>query len=224
MNPQSRILLTTLLSAILVVSGLVAAPQDEQKPQVSPEELQRLAQQVTRQVVRLSNYGVFDNITFGIGTSEEGLVVTLRGFASRPTLRKSAELVMAKIEGVEQVVNQIEVLPNSPNDDRIRTAVYIAIYGHSALSRYNPNRGTPLFSSVARRTSGLTYDPPIGYHPIHIIVKNGNVVLEGVVDTSGDKVIAGIQARLAFGVFSVDNDLVVANESMKKAKGVENKK
>ena len=224
MNPQSRILLTTLLSTILAAGGLVAAPQDEKKPQISPEEVQRLAQQVTRQVLRLSNYGLFDQITFGIGTSEEGFVVTLKGFVSRPTLRKSAERVTAKIEGVEQVMNQIEVLPNSPNDDRIRTAVYVAVYGHPALSRYNPNRGTPLFSSVARRTSGLTYDPPIGYHPIHIIVKNGNVVLEGVVDTSGDKVIAGIQANQVFGVFSVDNDLVVANESMKKAKGVEKKK
>ena len=224
MNPQSRILLTTLLSTILAAGGLVAAPQDEQKPRISPEEVQRLAQQVTRQVVRLSNYGLFDQITFGIGTSEEGFVVTLKGFASRPTLRKSAERVTAKIEGVEQVMNQIEVLPNSPNDDRIRTAVYVAVYGHPALSRYNPNRGTPLFSSVARRTSGLTYDPPIGYHPIHIIVKNGNVVLEGVVDTPGDKVIAGIQANQVFGVFSVDNDLVVANESMKKAQGGEKKK
>ncbi len=224
MNPQSRILLTILLSTILAAGGLVAAPQDEQEPQISPEEVQRLAQQVTRQVVRLSNYGLFDQITFGIGTSEEGFVVTLKGFASRPTLRKSAERVTAKIEGVEQVVNQIEVLPNSPNDDRIRTAVYVAVYGHPALSRYNPNRGTPLFSSVARRTSGLTYDPPIGYHPIHIIVKNGNVVLEDVVDTPGDKVIAGIQANQVFGVFRVDNDLVVANESMKKAKGVEKKK
>ena len=83
MNPQSRILLTTLLSAILVVSGLIAAPQDEQAPQVFPKEVQRLAQQVTRQVLRLSNYGLFDNITFGIGTSEGGFVVTLRGFASR---------------------------------------------------------------------------------------------------------------------------------------------
>ncbi len=224
MNPQSRILLTVLLSTILAAGGLVAAPQAEQKPQISPEEVQGLAQQVTRQIVRLSNYGLFDQITFGIGKNEAGYVVTLKGFASRPTLRKSAERVTAKIEGVEQVVNQIEVLPNSPNDDRIRTAVYVAVYGHPALSRYNPNRGTPLFSSVGRRTSGLTYDPPIGYHPIHIIVKNGNVVLEGVVDTPGDKVIAGIQVNQVFGVFSVDNDLVVANESMKKAKGVEKKK
>lgn len=89
------------------------------------------------------------------------------------------------IEGVETVDNQIEVLPLSPNDDRIRLATYRAIYSHPALQRY-----------------GLQAVPPI-----HILVKNGNVTLEGVVANDGDKNIANIQARSVSGVFGVTNHL-----------------
>jgi hyperosmotically inducible protein len=91
------------------------------------------------------------------------------------------------IEGVETVTNNIEVLPLSPNDDRIRLAVYRAVYGQSALNRYS-----------------LQAVPPI-----HIIVKNGNVSLEGVVANEADKNIAGIQAKGVPGVFSVNNNLQV---------------
>ena len=180
---------------------------------------------------------------FGFGISEAGLVVTLSGQASRPRLSSSAERAVKKVEGVAQVVNEIEVLPNSPNDDNIRRGVYINIYGHPALSRLNPNRGTPVsaFSgtlsdaydagfgddpfapafSVAEAAGGITNDPPRGYHPIRIIVKNGRVRLEGVVNSSGDKTIAGMQARGTFGALGVENDLVVANETRRKLRGEE---
>ena len=71
---------------------------------------------------------------------------------------------------------------------------------------------------------GITSDPPRGFHAIHIIVKNGHVALEGVVDTAGDKAIAGIQANSTSGVFAVTNDLVVANLAKKKMKGGKKKK
>jgi len=167
-----------------------------------------MARQVQRQIVTLSNYGVFDDISFATQDS----TVILKGQASRPTLRTSTERVVKKVEGVEEVINEIEVLPNSPSDDRIRAQVYARIYGHPTLSRYNPNRGTPRWVTPSRIAAGITNDPPPGYHPIHIIVKNGHVRLEGVVDNAGDKTIAGIQANSSPGAFAVSNDLVVAGE------------
>jgi hyperosmotically inducible protein len=88
---------------------------------------------------------------------------------------------------VDKVVNNIQVLPLSPNDERIRMAVYRAIYGNTSLQRY-----------------GLQAVPPI-----HIIVNNGNVTLEGVVATEADKNIANLQANGVPGVFSVKNNLRV---------------
>jgi len=105
-------------------------------------------------------------------------------------LKSDAENVVKRIEGVERVDNQIEVLPLSPNDDNIRLAVYRAIYSHASLNRY-ALRAVP---------------------PIHIIVKNGNVTLEGAVSSEGDKNIANIQANGVPGVFSVKNNLRVTKD------------
>jgi hyperosmotically inducible protein len=149
-------------------------------------ELSRVEQRVRRELVTLPFYGVFDNLSFKV----EGSKVTLMGQVTRPTLKTSAERVVKNIEGVENVDNQIEVLPNSPNDDSIRLAVYRAVYSQAALQRYQI-RAVP---------------------PIHIIVKNGNVTLEGVVANEGDKNIAGIQANGVSGVFSVKNNLRVEQE------------
>jgi hyperosmotically inducible protein len=104
-------------------------------------------------------------------------------------LKSDAEASIKHIEGVEKVVNQIEVLPVSPNDDRIRRAVYRAVYAEDALSRY-----------------ALQAVPPI-----HIMVKNGNVVLEGAVGSQLDKTLAGTKANGVSGVFSVTNNLVIDN-------------
>jgi len=106
---------------------------------------------------------------------------------SRPTLKSDAENVVKKIEGVEHVKNEIEVLPTSPNDDRIRRAVFRAVYGNPTLERY-----------------ALQAVPPI-----HIIVKNGNVTLVGVVASEGDKNMAGLKANGVPGVFGVTNNLQV---------------
>jgi hyperosmotically inducible protein len=142
---------------------------------------ERIAREVRHELVMLPYYNVFDNLAYRV----DGSTVTLLGQVTRPTLKSDAENVVKKIEGVERVINQIEVLPVSPNDDRIRRAAYRAIYGDTALDRY-----------------GLQAVPPI-----HILVKNGNLTLEGIVASEGDKNIAGIRAKGVPGVFSVTNNL-----------------
>ena len=143
----------------------------------------RIAKEVRHELVMLPYYNVFDNLAFRV----DGSTVTLMGQVDRPTLKSDAERVVKSIEGVERVVNNIEVLPLSPNDDRIRRAVYAAIFSEPSLQMYNI-RAVP---------------------PIHIIVKNGNVALEGVVATQAERNIAGIRANGVPGVFSVQNNLRV---------------
>jgi hyperosmotically inducible periplasmic protein len=145
----------------------------------------RVEREVRHELAMLPYYSVFDNLAFRV---DDG-TVTLLGQVTRPTLKSDAENVVKRIEGVERVINKIDVLPPSPEDDRIRIATYRAIYGDPALNRY-AHQAIP---------------------PIHIIVKNGNVSLEGVVATEADKNIAGIRANTVPGVFSVTNNLRVEN-------------
>lgn len=168
-----------------------------------------MARNIQREILSLSEFGLFDDIRYQI----KGEEVVLSGFASRPILKDSAERVVKRVAGVKTVTNRIEVLPASPQDERIRAGVYVAVYGHQALRRYDPNRGAPIFRSRASQALGISTDPPPGYHPIHIIVKNGNVALTGVVDNEGDRAIAGIQANLVPGVFDVENDLRMVQEA-----------
>ena len=211
MKPFKTVTLVSLLLGLLMTVGTVFGQQDE--------DFYRVANKIRKEVLTLSNYGVFDYISFAMAPGTTGYKVTLKGYASRPTLKDSAEKVVKKVEQVESVDNQIEVLPNSPNDDRIRTAVYRAIYYNPTLSRYNPNRGAPVYGSAWgwQRTQmiGISNDPPPGPHPISIIVKNGNVILEGVVDSDMDKQIAGMQANQVSGVFSVTNNIEVVKSGKK---------
>ena len=199
------------LCLALSVSLGRAQEQTTTVPSTDQQQVLRIAKEVRKQIVTLPQYGVFDNIHFGIKGAD---TVVLMGQASRPTLKSGAENVVKKIEGVTSVDNQIEVLPNSPNDDRIRAAVYAAIYTYPALQKYTSNRGRPRGGpSVARAAGGITNDPPLGYHAIHIIVKNGNVTLTGVVNSDTDLAIAEMRANGVSGVFSVDNDLQVASNA-----------
>jgi osmotically-inducible protein OsmY len=182
-----------------------AATSDAQQ-----QAMVKLAEAVRKQIVTNTQYGVFDFIHFAI----KGNTIILRGWASRPTLKSSLESSVKRISGVGSVQNEIQVLPLSPNDDRIRADVYRAIYSGS-LQRYTSNRGPGSRignNSVARRAGGITNDPPIGWHAIHIIVNNGNVMLAGVVDNEGDFALAGMRANMVPGVFSVDNDLQIAGK------------
>jgi hyperosmotically inducible protein len=171
----------TKKTAIAVLVLATASIGLAQKP--NPEGYERFLREVRHELVMLPYYGVFDNLAF----KTDGYNVTLMGQVTRPTLKSSAENVVKNVEGVEKVTNNIEVLPTSPNDDRLRIALYRTIYGHTALNRY-AMQAVP---------------------PIHIIVKNGNVALEGVVLNQMDKQIAETQAKSVPGVFSVTNNLVV---------------
>lgn len=173
-----------LASAAAVLLAAALAPASGQA--LTGQARQRLERAVRHELVLLPWYGVFDNLEFKI----EGREVTLLGQVTRPTLKSDAEKAVRTIEGVEQVENQIEVLPLSPNDDRIRMAVYRAIYRDPSLSRY-AIRAVP---------------------PVHIIVKNGNLTLEGAVSSEADKNLAGIRARGVGGVFSVTNHLLVTKD------------
>ena len=197
------------ISALVLLTPSVLPQETADTLDAKQQATLRLAEQVRKQIVTQPQYGVFDFIHFAI----QGDTVILRGMASRPTLKSGIENSVKKIEGVSNVKNEIEVLPVSPNDDRLRAAVYRSIYGYAPLQRYTSNRGGPRgVPSVARAAGGITNDPPIGYHAIHIIVKNGNVTLTGVVDSDTDLALAGMRANSVSGVFSVDNDLQVATK------------
>ncbi len=178
----------SLFVVLLSLSFFAAAIAQTQPDQKS---LDRVVKEVRHELVMLPYYGVFDNLSYKV--DPDG-TVTLMGQVVRPTLKSDAGNVVKRIEGVEKVVNNIEVLPTSFNDDQIRMAVYRAIYGNSVLNPYQL-RAVP---------------------PIHIIVKNGHVTLEGAVARAMDKQIAGIQANGVPGVFSVTNNLVVDEDDKKK--------
>ncbi len=179
--------LLLFISALTVVSTSAQTSRDA----ISPKGIDRITREVRHELVMLPYYGVFDNLSYKV--DPDG-TVTLMGEVARPSLKSDAENVVKRIEGVEKVVNNIKVLPTSPNDDRIRRAVYRSIYGNNVLSQYQM-RAVP---------------------PIHIIVDNGHVALEGVVARSMDKQIAGVQANSVSGVFSVQNNLRVEEEDKKK--------
>jgi hyperosmotically inducible protein len=179
MKPRSYAL-TLALFALATLS--VAYGQSE--PSAKSQE--RIAKEVRHELLMLPYYGVFDNIAFRV----DGYNVTLLGQVTRPSLKSDAENAVKHVEGVEKLDNQIEVLPTSPMDDRLRLALFHAIYGDPALEKY-----------------------ALGVQkPIRIIVKNGHVTLEGFVDNEGDKNIAGIRANGVPGIFSMTNNLQVTSK------------
>ncbi len=170
---------------ILFVLATLSAAQDQmaQRDQPTARSQDRIQREVRHELLMLPYFGVFDNIAYKV----DGSTVTLLGQVVRPSLKSDAGNAVKHIEGVENVDNQIEVLPPSPMDDRIRMRLFRAIYGYPALQRY-----------------------ALGVQkPIRIIVKNGHVNLEGVVDSEGDKNIAGVRANGVSGIFSVTNNLQV---------------
>jgi hyperosmotically inducible protein len=171
---------------IIFVMGLttVSFPAWAEQRQVSPQAVERIQKEVRHELIMLPYVTMFDNLGYKV----DGYNVTLMGQVTKPSLKSDAESAIKRIEGVEKVDNQIEVLPVSPMDDRLRQSLYRAIYAYPPLQRY----GMPVVK------------------PIRIIVKNGHVTLIGVVDSVGDKNLAGLRANTAPGVFSVKNDLVVA--------------
>src|ERR1700676_1012919 len=176
---MKRILLIFVLG--LFSLSTVSLTQDRDQPSAKSQE--RIAKEVRHELLMLTRYGVSDDIKFKL----DGYAVTLLGQVWQPVTKSDAENTVKHIEGVEKVDNQIEVLPTSPFDDRLRRRLYRAIYGYPALERY-----------------------ALGVQkPIRILVKNGHVTLEGFVDNEGDKNFAGMRANGVSGTFSVTNNLVV---------------
>jgi hyperosmotically inducible periplasmic protein len=170
------------LAAAVSVLSLPLAAQNQRE--ISPQAEQRIQKEVRHELVMLPYLDVFDNLAYKV----DGYDVTLIGQVVRPSLKSDAENAVKRIEGVEKVINQIEVLPVSSVDDQLRRRLFRAIYGYPALQRY----ALPTIK------------------PIRIIVKNGHATLEGVVDTDSDKNLVGIRANGVSGLFSVTNNLVVA--------------
>lgn len=159
---------------------------------------------IRRALMRLPYYGVFDFLAFQYDRG----TVTLSGFAYRPLLKKEAVDAVRKVQRVDDVVDQIEELPVSQNDDDIRWATFERIYTDAFLSRYAPGGGLVRFDRRfdVRLFPGMQ---PFGTYPIHIVVKGGRTTLIGEVDSESDKTLAGFRAREVPGTFGVENDLSV---------------
>jgi osmotically-inducible protein OsmY len=182
-----KVLTSCVFAGVLLLSPGFAAKNDKHHNDAfvrGEGNENRIAREVRHELVMLPYYGVFDDLAFRV----DGGTVTLMGQVTRPTLKSDAEHVVRRIEGVTQVNNQIEVLPLSSMDDQTRMAVYRAIYGDTALSTRYGFRALP---------------------SIHIIVKNGQVTLEGVVANEGDRNIAVMRAKGVPNVFSVTDNLRV---------------
>ncbi len=170
-----------ILAVVLLLSSITVQSLAQERGAPSAKEEERITKAVRHELLMLPYVGVFDNLAFKV----EGRSVTLFGQVVRPTMKSDAENQVKHIEGVEHVDNEIEVLPVSQMDSQLRRRLYRAIYGYPALQKY---------AIVPQK-------------PIRIIVKNGHVTLEGVVDSEADKNIAGIRANGVSGTFSVENNL-----------------
>ena len=172
-----------LLVVVVTLLSLATLGWTQGRDQPSAKAQERITREVRHELLMLPWFGVFDNIAYKV----DGYTVTLLGQVVRPSLKSDAENVVKHIEGVEKVDNQIEVLPTSPMDDGLRLRLYREIYGYPALEKY-----------------------ALGVQkPIRIIVKNGHVTLEGVIDSEADKNLAGLRANSVPGIFSVTNNLRV---------------
>jgi hyperosmotically inducible periplasmic protein len=168
------------MTAVMAL-GLISGASAASLDKAAPQD--PIARQVRHELIMIPQLTVFDNLSYRV----EGGTVILTGEVRNGFIKDEATARIKNIAGVEKIDNRIEILPASFNDDRIRREEAAAIFGYTALSRYS-----------------------WGVVPsIRIIVKNGNVSLEGVVDSKMDKNIAGIRANDVLGVFSVQNNLVV---------------
>lgn len=179
--------LTQLRKFILAgaVAALLPMMAFSQSVPATNTTTEALANKVRHELVMLPYFTIFDNLSYKV----DGDSVTLYGKVTRPSLKQDAERVVKHVEGVEKVDNQIEVLPLSPFDNKIRWQTARAIYSYPMLNRY-----------------GMGTQPSI-----RIIVENGHVTLEGIVNSETDKNVAGIRANQVPGVFSVTNDLRIGS-------------
>jgi hypothetical protein len=199
------------LALVLTVVGKTAAIG-----QPSKTASQQVVEGIRKELMKLPYYGVFDYMAF----SYDRGTVTLVGYAYQPALKRDAERAVKRVSGVDEVVDKIEELPVSQNDDELRWKTYYAIYGDPFLSRYAPGGGVLWghrhpFGRGFHAMSPMAFPgmEPAGDYPIHIIVTNGKIMLLGVVDNESDKNLAGLRAREVPGSFGVENLLMVENEN-----------
>jgi hyperosmotically inducible protein len=178
-----RIVAAAALGAVCIISAGLARAQQSAPAARNAHSDEGIKREVGHELALLPWYSVFDSLSYSVS----GYKVTLMGQVVRPSLKDDAEAAVKHIEGVESVDDQIEVLPPSPNDDAIRRAEFRAIYSKPTLERYAEGN----------------------VQQIHIIVKNGNVTLEGAVGSQADKDAARLYANGVSGVFSVTNNLQV---------------
>jgi hyperosmotically inducible protein len=177
-------LLGVLMCLAVTGAGLAQYSGGPAQTSTGSQRMQeRISREVFHELVMLPQLSIFDNLQYKV----DGSKVKLKGQVRNAVLKDSAEKTVKSIEGVESVDNQIEVLPPSPIDDKIRIQVARAIFNDDRLFRYS-------MGSVP---------------PVHIIVKGGHVTLEGVVDSQTDKDQASLRANGVPGVFSVENHLQV---------------
>ena len=194
----------------LALLGTISGATSGGAQSVSSEETVR---SVRRMLERLPDYGVFDYIVFRVDRG----TVYLAGYSFEGRLKADAEMAAKRASGVDEVANKIEVLPTSQNDDRIRWATFYRIYTDDFLSRYAPGGVSGVLQELRdeRHFPGMQ---PVGRYPIHIIVKNGRIMLLGVVDNATDRQLAEVRAREVTGVFEVENSLTVVREGQEEAR------
>jgi len=199
-NFQPNAILTTAL-AIAMAAGVLSIPAAPLAQTLGPKEA---ALRIERALERVPYYGVFDLLAFKVDRG----VVTLSGFAYSGTTKSEAAKMVKQVAGVDEVANQIELLPTSQTDEQIRWATFYKIYTDDFLSRYAPGGAMRARYEVANfaRFPGMQ---PFGTYPIHIIVKNRKTTLVGVVDNESDKTLAGVRAREVATVSGVENELMV---------------
>lgn len=182
--------LYVVVLSVLAVSNSWSSATSAQSQEAMRRLQERISREVYHELIMIPELTIFDHLAFKV----DGGNVTLLGEVRNAFLKDSAEKAVRHIEGVEQIKNEIEVLPASINDDRIRQRVARAIFRDDRLFHYS-------LGSVP---------------PIHIIVKGGHVTLKGAVNNKVDKDAAGIRANGVSGVFSVTNELEVTRSEGKK--------
>src|SRR5258705_4771795 len=182
-------ILRTFILVTIAACGLAGTNVGAASEQTQTND--RLIRQIRRELVTLPYYGVYDWLQFEV---QPGNTIVLRGQVVRPSTKSEAEARVKDIEGVSKVVNDIEVLPVSPSDERLRVALYRTIYGSNS----------PLFRYATQSIPA-----------IHIIVKNGRATLKGIVASKSDAQLAYIRARGVPGLFDVKSELIVESEMPK---------
>lgn len=189
-----KVIGTAAVALFFVASGFAKEQGHNDAFMPGPDNEAQMAKQIRHNLLMLPYYSIFDDLAFRL----DGTVVTLEGACPGDPpwdIKSAAEQAVKKVPGVTQVINNIKVLPLSPMDWDIRRAMVRAIYGDPSI--------------------GMRY----GYQAlpsIHIIVENGHVTLEGVVDNQFDDTLIRTKANSVPGVFSVTDHLTVLNKNESK--------